>query len=251
MIYWVWLTTVPDIGPVTANKLLKKFGKPEAVYHAAEKDLISVNQITKSQINRIVSNRSLESAKRILDRCDQQDIHILTQSDPCYPKRAKEPEDAPILLYYKGRLSALDHTVGIVGARRCTQETKKQVIALTEACVDVGMTVISGMAKGVDSYAHTVCLEHGGHTIAVLGNGLDICYPKEHNSLMECIIQNGFVISEYPPGTPPARYHFPKRNRLISAWSDQLYAIAPGKGSGAWITVEYAKQYGKPVFANP
>ena len=192
MIYWVWLTTVPGIGAVTANRLLKEFGTPENVYNADEKKLTDIKGITQK--------------------------------------------------------SALHQTVGIVGARRCTQEAKQQVIDLTQKLVSANVTIVSGMAKGIDAYAHTVCLKSGGSTVAVLGNGLDICYPREHNKLMECIINNGLVVSEYPPGTPPTRYHFPKRNRLISAWSDQLYVIAPGKGSGALITAEYAQRYGRKVF---
>ena len=133
-------------------------------------------------------------------------------------------------------MSIHDQTVGIVGARRCTQEAKQQVVDLAQKLVSANVTIVSGMAKGIDAYAHTVCLKSGGSTVAVLGNGLDICYPREHNKLMECIINNGLVVSEYPPGTPPTKYHFPKRNRLISAWSDQLYVIAPGKGSGGLTT---------------
>ena len=248
MLYWIWLTIIPGIGAVTANRLLKEFGNPENVYNAEEKEFANIKGITQKQIHSILTNKSLDGAERILDNCYKYNIHILTQNNSFYPKRAKEPEDAPVMLYYKGRLSVLNQTVGIVGARRCTQEAKKQVIDLTEKFVSSNVAIISGMAKGIDSYAHTVCLKNGGNTVAVLGNGLDICYPREHNKLMEYIVNNGLVISEYPPGTLPARYRFPKRNRLISAWSDQLYVIAPGKGSGALITAEYAQKYGRTVF---
>ncbi|MDY3714362.1 MAG: DNA-processing protein DprA, partial [Blautia sp.] len=105
----------------------------------------------------------------------------------------------------------------------------------------------SGMAKGIDSYAHTACLKSGGYTVAVLGNGLDICYPCEHRKLMEQIAEKGLLISEYPPGIRPAKYRFPCRNRLISAWSDKMIVVAPGKGSGALITAEYEKKYGRKV----
>lgn len=248
MIYWVWLTTVPGIGAVTANRLLKEFETPENVYNADTKKLTDIKGITQKQAQSILKNRSLEKGYRILENCHKHNIHILTQNNSFYPKRAKKPEDAPIMIYYKGRLSALHQTVGIVGARRCTQEAKQQVVDLTQKLVSANVTIVSGMAKGIDAYAHTVCLKSGGSTVAVLGNGLDICYPREHNKLMECIINNGLVVSEYPPGTPPTKYHFPKRNRLISAWSDQLYVIAPGKGSGALITAEYAQRYGRKVF---
>lgn len=108
-------------------------------------------------------------------------------------------------------------------------------------------TLVSGMAKGIDSYAHTVCLNTGGYTVAILGNGLDICYPSEHNKLMKCIEEKGLLISEYPPGTHPDRYRFPRRNRLISSWSDKLFVIQAEKGSGALITAEYSRKYGREV----
>ena len=107
--------------------------------------------------------------------------------------------------------------------------------------------VISGMAKGVDSYAHTACLKAKGYTVAVLANGLDICYPSEHEKLKECIENKGLVISEYPPGIRPTKYTFPKRNRLISAWSDELIVVAAGKKSGALITADYSKKYGRKI----
>lgn len=134
-----------------------------------------------------------------------------------------------------------------IGARRCTQEDKFRVAELTEKYVYDNTAIISEMAKGIDSYAHTACLKAGGYTVAVLGNGLDICYPSEHKKLMEHIVKNGLLISEYPPGTQPAKFRFPRRNRLISAWSDKLIVVAPGKGSGAFITADYERKYGRDV----
>ena len=139
------------------------------------------------------------------------------------------------------------NTVGIVGARRCTQNNKQSVIMLTEEYVSRGFTIISGMAKGIDSYAHTACINAGGYTVAILGNGLDICYPSEHIKLMKSIAESGLLVSEYPPGTKPVQYHFPQRNRLISAWSDQLVVIAAGERSGALITADFSREYGRKV----
>ena len=144
-------------------------------------------------------------------------------------------------------IQRMDKTVGIVGARRCTQETKRAVAELAVAYTEKQTAVISGMAKGVDSYAHTACLKAKGYTVAVLANGLDICYPSEHEKLKECIENKGLVISEYPPGIRPTKYTFPKRNRLISAWSDELIVVAAGKKSGALITADYSKKYGRKI----
>ena len=180
----------------------------------------------------IIRNYSLEKAKRIMDDCQSKNISILCWNDDRYPLRAREPADAPPMLYYKGNIKKMDQTVGIVGARRCSQEAKQETVFL---------------AKGIDSYAHTACLNAGGYTIAILGNGLDICYPSEHHKLMKCIEEKGLLLSEYPPGTPPSRYTFPRRNRLISSWSDKLIIIQAGKGSGALITAEYSRKYGRKV----
>ena len=164
-----------------------------------------------------------------------------------YPDRVKKYRDAPPILYYKGKIRELKHTVGIVGARRCTQDTKQFVAELTAKFVSDNHTIVSGMAKGVDSYAHTVCVNAGGYTIAILGNGLDLCYPSEHVKLMQAIEEKGLLLSEYPPGTRPTRYSFPMRNRLISAWSDELVVVQAGKGSGALITADYTRKDNKSV----
>ena len=161
--------------------------------------------------------------------------------------RAREPADAPPMLYYKGNIKKKDQTVGIVSARRCSQEAKQETVFLASGYAKARIAVVSGMAKGIDSYAHTACLNAGGYTIAILGNGLDICYPSEHHKLMKCIEEKGLLLSEYPPGTPPSRYTFPRRNRLISSWSDKLIIIQAGKGSGALITAEYSRKYGRKV----
>lgn len=127
------------------------------------------------------------------------------------------------------------------------ERSKRAVAELAVAYTEKQTAVISGMAKGVDSYAHTACLKAKGYTVAVLANGLDICYPSEHEKLKECIENKGLVISEYPPGIRPTKYTFPKRNRLISAWSDELIVVAAGKKSGALITADYSKKYGRKI----
>ena len=247
MEYWIWLSSVPYIGPVTSKRLLKVFGNPEAIYRAEKGDLCQIKGITQRQIDSIIKNKSLEPVHKIMKDCEKHNISILTQNDTGYPERAKEPEDSPVILYYKGCIRKMEKTVGIVGSRRCTQEEKLKVARITEQYVSDHTVIISGMAKGIDSYAHTVCLKEGGYTVAVLGNGLDICYPCEHRKLMERIEEKGLLISEYPPGTQPAQYRFPRRNRLISGWSDKLIVASSGKRSGAFITAEYEKKYGRDV----
>ena len=158
-------------------------------YYPAE---IWIKGITQRQIVSLIENKSLDRVYKIMQDCEKHNISILTQNNPEYPERAKEPEDSPIILYYKGCIQNqnMKKTVGIVGPRRCTQEEKHKVVEITEQYVSDNTAIVSGMAKGIDSYAHTACLKSGGYTVAVLGNGLDICYPCEHRKLMERIEEN-------------------------------------------------------------
>ena len=247
MEYWIWLSLLPYIGPVTANRLLEHFEDPSRVYHAEIPELVKVKGITGRQVQSIAENKSLDHIWKLMDSCEQNDISILLKSDVRYLERAKILEDAPVVLYYKGHFQDMKDPVAIVGARRCTQEAKYKAVNLAEQYTKSGQTIISGMAKGIDSYAHTACLKAEGYTVAVVGNGLDICYPSEHKKLMDCIIEKGVLLSEYPPGIRPSRYTFPRRNRLISAWAERIIVIAPGKGSGALITAEYGRKYGRQV----
>ena len=147
---------------------------------------------------------------------------------------------------YTGKLGRL----GVFGGSAdelCTMEGKEKAIDIATYSVKGNTAVISGMAKGIDSYAHTAALRNQGYTIAVLGNGTDICYPKEHEKLYEKIAEQGCILSEYPLGTLPRRYNFPKRNRLIAALSDKLYVIDPDRNSGTISTVESSKKYGREV----
>jgi DNA processing protein len=231
---------------VTANRLLRVFGDPKSVYLACSQEISEMCGLSEKQRKMLKENRSLEKAYALMKQCEVKDINILPLNDAWYYPKAKRP-DAPIVLYYRGRLKKISNAVGIVGARRCTQEARQSAIEITKEYSQKNVAIVSGMAKGIDAYAHTACIKAGGYTIAILANGLDICYPKEHNILMESIVENGTLISEYPPGIMPNSYRFPRRNRLISAWSDEIVVIGAGRGSGALITAEYARKYGNRV----
>lgn len=157
----------------------------------------------------------------------------------------------PVLLYYRGDLIKNSTGVGIVGARRCTDYGKSIVNKTASYLAKEGIILVSGMAKGIDGYTHTSTIRAGGYTVAVLGNGLDICYPPEHQDLMKKIIENGVLISEYPPGTKPNPKYFPRRNLIISAWSQKLLVIEAGEKSGSLITAVYAKKYGRELWVLP
>ncbi len=172
MKYWIWLSTLPYIGTVSARKIITVLKNPKNVYYSSEEELRKIGNLTLRQRNSILMNRELENAKRIIEQCEKHRISLLPIENPLYPKRAGNCNDAPIILYYKGTIQRMDKTVGIVGARRCTQETKRAVAELAVAYTEKQTAVISGMAKGVDSYAHTACLKAKGYTVAVLARAV-------------------------------------------------------------------------------
>lgn len=251
MIYWIWLSQLEGIGSYTQKSLLQCFQTPERIYHANGNDLSGCDGIGKERAEQILTSRSLEKAKRILEQCDKYHIELLTCKDCRYPELAKAIPNMPILLYYKGQLITDSTGIGIVGSRRCTDYGKEVTADCATYLTRNSIPVISGMAKGIDSYAHTNCLKAGGYTVAVLGNGLDICYPSEHRSLMEQIMNHGLLLSEYEPGRRPNRNCFPKRNRIIAAWSQKLLVVEAGPRSGALITADIARQQGREVLAAP
>lgn len=139
-------------------------------------------------------------------------------------------------------------TTAIVGSRRCDRLARQRTIEIATDLTKQGIAIVSGMAKGVDAYAQTACLKAGGYTIAVLGNGLDICYPSEHRILMENIAKQGLLISEYESGIKPQKVYFPRRNRIIAAFSDEIIITSAGKGSGALITAQYREKYHRKIW---
>lgn len=251
MLYWIWLTQINGLGPKRQRGLLKKFNNPKNIFKASFNELIECEGIGEKIANEIIENNSLEKAKSILDNSLDLNIKLLTLNDPLYPAKAKEIEEMPVLLYYKGNIINNSMGVGIVGSRRCSDYGKTVVKEAATYLAKERISVISGMAKGIDGYAHTACVKAGGYTVAILGNGLDICYPPEHAELMEEIALNGLIISEYPPGTRPNPRHFPRRNLLISVWSHKILVVEAGAKSGSIITANYGKKYGKEIFALP
>ena len=251
MLYWIWLTQINGIGPKRQRILLEKFNTPENIYRANLEDLIECDGIGYSTAKKIIESKSLEKAEKILDSVKKLDIKLLTLEDSLYPDKAKIIKEMPILIYYKGNLIKNSMGVAIVGARRCSEYGKMVADDVATYLAKENICVISGMAKGIDGYAHTACIKSDGYTIAVLGNGLDICYPSEHIELMEKIIENGAVLSEYPPGVRPDPKHFPRRNLLISAWSYKILVVEAGAKSGSLITANYGEKYGREILALP
>lgn len=231
-VYYVWLSQA-KLGRNKRTLLTQYANSPEVLY----------NEISYEN-----KKFDYEKAVAIVNKCEEQEISILTCESLDILPGLNHIQDKPIVLYYKGELRNKRTSAAVVGARRCTQNGKKKTLELTEQLVERNASIVSGMAKGIDSYAHTKCLLSGGYTIAVLGCGLDICYPKEHDKLMNEIAKKGLLLSEYPPGSKPYSYNFPRRNRIIAALADEIYIVEAGKKSGALITAEFGEKYGKKVY---
>lgn len=251
LLYWIWLTNIKGIGPFASKILLEKFKEVKYIYEACKDELIQLKGIGEATANLIVTSKDLYIANNILDKCKKLNIKILTYTDELYPQYVKSYKKSPVVLYYKGKLHPNSIGVAIVGSRRCTEYGKRTAKEASEFLAKNNIAVISGMAKGIDSYAHTACINAKGYTIAVLGCGVDICYPKEHYKLMERIIERGVVISEYPPGTKPNEKNFPRRNAIISAFSKKILVVEAGENSGAIITAQYEKDMNREVLVVP
>lgn len=253
---YIILAGIPGIGPVGQNGLLEISRDINRLFEMSEEKLLDADKdgfVGRNRISLFVNGRADEEnrnkAESVYSDCESKGIRIITKESSEYPKRFAGIQDMPILLYVNGtlRINEYMNAIGIIGARRCSVEGKEKAISVATESIDNHGMVISGMAKGIDSYAQTAALKTAGYTIAVLGNGPDVCYPKEHQALFDAIAKQGCVLSEYPPGTIPHRYMFPRRNRIIAGLSDEIYVIDAGRNSGTESTVEYCKKYGRRI----
>ncbi|MCK5762940.1 MAG: DNA-processing protein DprA [Clostridiales bacterium] len=251
LIYWVWLAEINKFGPINQRKLLHEFQSPEKIYKASKDELLQVKGIGDALADGIIKNKSLVNAEYILKEAKKKNIEILTIEDELYPKEISKINKMPVVLYYKGTLRKNDKRIGIMGSRRCTDYAKEVTKEVSSYLAKNDVTIISGMAKGIDSYAHMACIDAKGYTIAVLSSGVDICYPKEHMNLYKKIIETGAVVSEYPPGTKIFYKNFLKKNFLIAALSETLIIPEADKTSGFLAAIKDAMKQGKKTFAVP
>lgn len=251
MEYWIWLTRLKGIGPITQKKLLAYFKTPDQIYGASEDELLTIPGIGSSLAQSICQAHSLDGAFSVMDELAKKKMKVLLYDDPLYPELAKAWLEAPIVLYYLGEIRKNSCGIGIVGSRRCSIYAKQVAIEAAEYLAHQNISLISGLGKGIDGYAHTACLKAGGYTIAFLGNGLDVFYPIEHRKLQAAICENGAVISRYLPGTKPRPEHFLQRNGLISSWSRKLLVVAAADKSGALSTAQFANALNRDVLVPP
>ncbi len=251
---WLSLSRIPGIGSLRFQYLIEQFKDPKDIFRASTHELTEVKGIDKRTAQNILENhdKAREQSSGDLQFLMDNKIDLVTFKDQDYPANLKNIHSFPPLLYVKGKLHEQDKlAVGIVGSRKATTYGILVAKKLAEDLASRGITVISGMARGVDSASHRGALEMNGRTIAVLGNGIDICYPSENKDLMEKISTNGAVVSEFPLKTPPQAENFPIRNRIISGLSLGVIIVEANEKSGALITADYALQQGREVFAVP
>jgi len=250
--YWIGLNHVTGIGAVRFRALLTYFGDAQTAWEASSSDLQQAG-LTKRIAGELVRNRNEISLDQIMDRMEEKSIRALTWEDKSYPRLLKNIDQPPPVLYVRGQVQEADEwSVAVVGTRRVTQHYGRRVTEdIASFLAANGLTVISGMARGVDAIAHKSALRKGGRTIAVLGCGLDIVYPPEHDKLAEEIAENGALVSDYPLGTQPLSVNFPPRNRIISGLSLATVVVEAGYKSGALITAKFAVDQGRDVLAVP
>ncbi|MBN1376365.1 MAG: DNA-processing protein DprA [Dehalococcoidia bacterium] len=249
--FWIGFTKIPGIGKSRLAALCSYFGNLEKAWKAPKSDLIKAGLDDKTA-DMVVSCRRNLSLNDELNQLDKYGIKVLTYQSPEYPPLLKETSDYPPVLYIRGELGRPDETsVAVVGTRRATAYGKQVTDDLVTNLVANGITIVSGLAKGIDTVAHRTAIEAHGKTIAVFASGLDIVYPPENVKLAREIMQNGALVSEFPLGTKPKAEHFPRRNRILSGLSSGVIVIESGETGGALITANFAAEQNREVFAVP
>ena len=249
--YWVAWNLVKGVGAVRFRALLNAFGNAQSAWEASPAALREAGLNEKVTTN-VVKLRAQISLDLIWEKLQAGNIQVLTWEDEAYPHRLKEIDQPPPVLYQRGSLLPEDEwAVAIVGTRRVTAYGRQVAEELASVLARNGVTVVSGLARGVDAIAHQAAVNAGGRTIAVMGTGVDKIYPPEHSRLAEQIQQQGALVSDYAPGTPPDGVNFPPRNRIISGLSLAVVIVEAGLTSGALITAAFAAEQGREVFAIP
>lgn len=250
-LFWMGLNLVNGIGAVRFQKLLDHFGDARTAWEAPPAALQSV-ELTQKVMENLIQVRASVDLLAIWEQLEKLKINLLTWMDENYPRRLKEISQPPPVLYVRGEIIPKDEwAVAVVGTRKLSPYGRQVAEEVAGFLARNGVTVVSGLARGIDSVAHRAALNAGGRSIAVLGNGVDHIYPAENSNLAEKMIENGALISDYPLGTPPDAAHFPIRNRIISGLSIATVIVEAGQKSGALITAEFAANQGRDVFAVP
>jgi DNA processing protein len=249
---WIALNMIRGIGSRTANQLIERFGSPAGVF-AASRLALEKAGLKPETIQELHDSEILDKANAEIERLEQLGARVVTLEDEEYPPLLREIHDPPIALYVRGDLKRACERpcVAVVGSRRCSTYGINAAQSLSRDLAANGVTIVSGMARGIDAAAHRGALEAGGMTIAVVGTGLEKTYPKEHKKLEDEIVANGAVISEFPLGTPPLPQNFPYRNRVLSGLCVGVMVVEAAEHSGSLITARLAYEQGREVSAVP
>ncbi len=249
--YYLGFNLVPGIGPARLSRLIEYFGSVQAAWEASLPELMRCGLEGKLCEALIAARRSVD-LDRLLEQAASQDVTLLCVEDQEYPERLRRTPAPPPLIYLRGSFTPADEwAVAIVGTRNITNYGRDAAYELARGLAEAGVTIISGLALGVDAVAHQAALDAGGRTIAVLGSGVDKPYPERNRTLARRMLTQGALISDYPLGTAPAPLNFPPRNRLISGLAAGVVVVEAGEKSGALITVNFALEQGREVFAVP
>jgi DNA processing protein len=249
--YWIGFNLIKGIGAVRMQGLIAYFGDLESAW-SADSDSLAEAGLGAKVIERVVTARETVNLDKVWENIESQGIKILTWGDDDYPARLKEIDQPPPVLYIRGEYLPDDlFAVAIVGTRKVTPYGRQITEEIASFLAANGMTVISGLARGIDSIAHQTALKTGGRTMGILGSGVDKIYPPEHRGLAGQIMERGAIISDYAVGTPPDASNFPPRNRIISGLSLAVVVVEAAETSGALITAEFAAEQGREVFAVP
>ncbi len=245
--YLYFLAALPEASPLMLRRLLSLYGSPEAVFR---EEKLPVSALRQEAVNE--AKKRLPEMLAARDEAEKAGIRWISCEEAGYPERLLALGDAPLGIFVKGKVPPEEKpSAGIIGARSCTPYGRMMAERFGGELGGQGLSVISGMARGIDGCAQEAALESGGTSFAVLGCGADVCYPQGNRKLYDALAEKGGLLTEYPPGTPPLPHHFPLRNRLIAALSDVLLVIEAREKSGSQITVDQALEQGKEVLALP
>lgn len=252
MKYKYWLSNIAGIGPQKIKKLFQVFCGAKEIYYASESQMNEVSALTKREKEIIIESRKKWDLEHEWEKFQKMGVSFYTLEDPLYPSRLRNLYDAPYQIYVKGKLpDEKKKTVAIVGARECSEYGKAMAKEIAYKLAQNNMQIISGMARGIDTYGHVGALYAKMDTFAILGNGVDICYPSSNQKLYQSITEHGGIISEYAVGVKPQARLFPARNRIISALSDYVVLVEAREKSGSLITADFALEQGKDIYAVP
>ncbi|MGH2443217.1 MAG: DNA-processing protein DprA [Chloroflexota bacterium] len=249
--FLVGLSLLPGIGPARFHRLIQHFGEPERAWKASEAELLALG-VDARALPALLDKRNQVSIELEMERLKRLEVQVLSIFDAEYPARLKEIFNAPPLLYVKGNfIRNDDQSIGVVGTRQPSPYGRELATRVVPELSAIGLTIVSGLARGIDTIAHQSALQAGCRTIGVLGCGIDVVYPAENRRLYARIAECGAVITEYPLGTKPDAYNFPARNRIISGLCLGTVVVEARIGSGALITADYAVEQNREVFAFP